>query len=103
VNISFQVLYPSNKDLVCIHLFQFIDQKNLTMKLSTGFAILFACLIGASMFIEQTEASKKKILRALLAGAALAASKPKLLPLPLPIPVSLNINGNDFVNAMTIQ
>lgn len=57
------------------------------MKFSTGFALLFACLIVSSMFFE-AEAAKKKIMRALLAGLGLLSLKPKLLPLPLPLPVS---------------
>lgn len=50
-------------------------------------ALLFSCLFISSIMIEHTEAGKKKILAALLIGAALAA-KPKLLPLPLPVPVN---------------
>lgn len=50
-------------------------------------AILFASLMFTSMFIVDVEAGKKKkILAALLLGAALAA-KPKILPIPLPVPV----------------
>ena len=53
----------------------------------TIMAILFASLMFTSMFIVDVEAGKKKkILAALLLGAALAA-KPKILPIPLPVPV----------------
>lgn len=59
------------------------------MKYLSLFAVVFACLFASSMFFEVAEAGKKKkILGALLLGAALA-SKPKLLPLPLPIPIAI--------------
>jgi len=58
------------------------------MKFNSVFAILLACLLASSVFFETAEAGKKKkLLGALLLGAALGASKPKILPLPLPLPV----------------
>ena len=59
------------------------------MKFTSAFALVFACLVASSVFFGAAEAKKKKIIGALLLGAALA-SKPKLLPLPLPVPVSVS-------------
>ena len=54
---------------------------------NTTFCILFACLLASTLYFETVEAGKKKkMLAALLLGAALA-SKPKIIPLPLPLPV----------------
>lgn len=58
------------------------------MKLSSAFAVAVACLVATSSYFQVAEAGmKKKLLGALLVGAALA-SKPKFMPLPLPVPVS---------------
>lgn len=57
-------------------------------KFTTTFALLFACLLGTSMFFQMAEAGKKKrkIVKLLLLAASLI-KKPKILPLPLPIPI----------------
>ncbi|KAH9413331.1 hypothetical protein DERP_007807 [Dermatophagoides pteronyssinus] len=60
-------------------------------------AIIFATLMFTSMFIVDVEAGKKKkILAALLLGAALAA-KPKILPIPLPIPIPVKEEHKKYV------
>lgn len=59
------------------------------MNFRSTFAILMVCLIGTSILFNAVEAGKKKkILGALLLGAALF-QKPKILPLPLPIPIPI--------------
>ena len=60
------------------------------MKFIHSFAIVFTCLVMATMFFgppAPVEAKKKKLLTAILLGALLG-SKQKLMPLPLPLPVS---------------
>ena len=54
----------------------------IIMKFTTAFALIFACLVASSVFIEQVEAGKKK---KLILGALLLAAlaKPKILPLPV--------------------
>lgn len=66
----------------------------------TILAIMFATIMFTSMFIVNVDAGKKKkILAALLLGAALAA-KPKILPIPLPVPVCFAIQ---FIHFSFIQ
>lgn len=66
------------------------------MKFASVFALVFACLVASSVFIGVAEAKKKKILGALLLGAALA-KKPKILPLPVSVPGML-----DSLNSLTV-
>ena len=62
------------------------------MKFAHFFAVVFVALFASSMFFEMAEAGKKKkILKALVAGAILAKLKPKILPLPLPLPIPIPI------------
>ena len=62
------------------------------MKFAHFFAVVFVALFASTMFFEMAEASKKKkLLKALVAGALLAKLKPKLLPLPLPLPIPIPI------------
>lgn len=57
------------------------------MKLKS-LAILFACLVAATVLFQTVESSKKKkLLGALLLGAALGGKGGKIIPLPLPLPV----------------
>ena len=50
--------------------------------------IVFACLVASTVLFEPAEAGKKKkLLAALLLGAALKGGG-KIIPLPLPLPVS---------------
>ena len=57
------------------------------MKFISAFGIIFAVLVASSAFFGVAEAGKKKkLLGALLLGAALA-KKPKIIPLPLPLPL----------------
>lgn len=61
------------------------------MKFTTAFALIFACLVASSAFFSMVEAGKKKkLLAAMLLGAALA-KKPKILPLPLPLPLPVSV------------
>ncbi|OTF81877.1 hypothetical protein BLA29_012115 [Euroglyphus maynei] len=58
---------------------------------------MFATIMFTSMFIVNVDAGKKKkILAALLLGAALAA-KPKILPIPLPIPIPFKQEEKKYV------
>lgn len=67
------------------------------MKFVHSFALLFACLVAASLFFAPApvEAKKKKLLTAILLGALLG-SKQKLMPLPLPLPVCIHFANPTF-------
>lgn len=54
------------------------------MKLNLATTSLLVFLVASALYIDQTEAIKKKIAR-LLAGALLLKPKLKLLPLPIPV------------------
>ncbi|KAH9413328.1 uncharacterized protein LOC113793818 isoform X1 [Dermatophagoides pteronyssinus] len=69
------------------------------MKFIHSFAIVFTCLVMATMFFgppAPVEAKKKKLLTAILLGALLG-SKQKLMPLPLPLPIPLPIKHEKVI------
>ena len=53
-----------------------------------NFTIFFVCLFASTLVFENVQAGKKKLLTALLLGAALGGKGGKVIfPLPLPIPI----------------
>lgn len=54
------------------------------MKINFATTSLLVFLVASALYLDQTEAIKKKIAR-LLAGALLLKPKLKLLPLPIPV------------------